>query len=294
MKRGASPGAGSLDMLLDTMCNTFGGVCFIALLVAILSAMLPKDTAAPEEDEPDVAALVEDERMAQLLRRRDELKAAAELQRELLAAATNDTGAITVTEAELVAKLSEKDDSLKELQEKLRGMEEEIARLSTSDEYNKAEAERLRKLAEELRKEIAKAEDARRRTVRTPLERELGGVSPFDLWIRGRFIYVGGDPSQCHCDEEGYGDNKRWHYTVLPERGARLDAAYLRSPDFDAILRRLGGMTYARIYIGADRDSFASLCLLRDELVRLRLRYNWYVNDGDTLDFVSGRDEKVQ
>ncbi len=32
----------SLDMLLDTMCNTFGGICFIALLVALISASTPK------------------------------------------------------------------------------------------------------------------------------------------------------------------------------------------------------------------------------------------------------------
>ena len=46
--------SGSMDMLLDTMCNTFGGVCFIALLVTLLSAIWPKDI----ETDRDKAAAV--------------------------------------------------------------------------------------------------------------------------------------------------------------------------------------------------------------------------------------------
>ena len=49
MKRRTSP-SGSMDMLLDTMCNTFGGVCFIALMVAILSAVVP---VGEKKDCPD-------------------------------------------------------------------------------------------------------------------------------------------------------------------------------------------------------------------------------------------------
>ena len=55
MKHRSSTTAGSLDMLLDTMCNTFGGVCFIALMVAIISASLP----ANQDDEKDAHAVSE-------------------------------------------------------------------------------------------------------------------------------------------------------------------------------------------------------------------------------------------
>ena len=41
MKRSVIDG-GSMDMLLDTMCNTFGGVCFIALMVVLISSAMPK------------------------------------------------------------------------------------------------------------------------------------------------------------------------------------------------------------------------------------------------------------
>lgn len=284
MKRHTGLGAGSLDMLLDTMCNTFGGVCFIALLVAILSAMLPKETTPQEDAETDVARLVEDERLAQLQRRRDELKNAVRLQAELLETATNATDVITVTEAEFVSNLAKKDDAVRDLRAKLRAMEEEIARLATAADYNKTEAERLKKLAEELRKQIEKAETARRRTVRTPLERDQPGVRPVNLWIRNGCLFDMEDESQCRCRTEGYGESLQWHYTIIPGAGTRVTEGYLRGGDFASLSRRLGGMNYARIYV--DSSSFSELCLLRDELVRRGFRYNWYLHDRDMIDFV--------
>ena len=53
----------SLDMLLDALCNMFGGIIFIALLVVIMSSN-PSDTepdteatAAQESDEEQIARM---------------------------------------------------------------------------------------------------------------------------------------------------------------------------------------------------------------------------------------------
>lgn len=46
-KRRKTEDSNSLDLLLDTMCNTFGGVMFIAISLIIISAMLPPPQ--PEE-----------------------------------------------------------------------------------------------------------------------------------------------------------------------------------------------------------------------------------------------------
>lgn len=291
MKRRAEMESGSLDMLLDTMCNTFGGVCFIALLVAILSVMLPKETSPENESDPDVERLVENERLARLQRRRDELERAFALQRDLLQAVETN-GTVTVTEAELVSEFAAKDDAIRELRSKLEAMEEEIARLATSTEYNKDEAERLRKLAEELRSELEKAENARRRTVRTPLEREIPGIQSFDLWIRQGVVYVLDDPGQCHREVRGYGESLQHCYSVVPGRGSLVGTPYFGSPDFSSVVRKVGGMRYVRIF--SDSESFDALCLLRDELLRRGLRYNWHVTDASELVFVQGTDTKVQ
>ena len=44
----------SLDLLLDTICNTFGGIIFLAILVAVLlqfSGAAPFETPATTSDE---------------------------------------------------------------------------------------------------------------------------------------------------------------------------------------------------------------------------------------------------
>ena len=98
MSRAGRTVTGSVDMLLDTMCNTFGGVCFIALMVAILSAMHPKGIDDSVDGEDEVRMLF-DREMAQLSRQRDELKSALEIQRSFLA--TNEEGKV-VSAASLV------------------------------------------------------------------------------------------------------------------------------------------------------------------------------------------------
>lgn len=45
MKRRSFGHSDSLDMLLDTMCNTFGGVILIALLISLLARDIPNTTA---------------------------------------------------------------------------------------------------------------------------------------------------------------------------------------------------------------------------------------------------------
>jgi len=57
-RRGGSD-ASSLEMLLDTICNTFGGVLFLAMLVSIMLAQTRRKTeadAAPDEPRPAVSA----------------------------------------------------------------------------------------------------------------------------------------------------------------------------------------------------------------------------------------------
>ncbi len=48
---------GSLDLLLDTICNTFGGVLFISLLVVILLNMSSNEAASTPPEEATQAEL---------------------------------------------------------------------------------------------------------------------------------------------------------------------------------------------------------------------------------------------
>ena len=48
MSRRGAPSGDSLDLLLDTICNTFGGILFIAMLVVILTNQMSRE-ASPTE-----------------------------------------------------------------------------------------------------------------------------------------------------------------------------------------------------------------------------------------------------
>ena len=282
-------GAGSLDMLLDTMCNTFGGVCFIALLVAILSAMLPKDSGAPEED---VRKLAEDERLSQAVRVRDELKVALETQRDILSQyGTN--GLSTVTAADIAKSMKDKDAEAKKLAARRVELEDEIKKLATADQYNRKEYERLKKLEEELKRKITDFKDARKRVVRTPVEREEAGWTPYDLWIRDGVLRVRLDESQVSCRQIGFGADAEWHFTCIPGTGWPLTEAFLSSVSYATVLRgKPSGRTFVRIFV--DRKSFPEACRLRDDLIRRDIRYNWYWRDDPELVFSYGTDSRVQ
>lgn len=58
MSTSNEPEGGSLELLLDTICNTFGGVLFISMLVVVLLNMSGKDAEIEPPDPSAQAALV--------------------------------------------------------------------------------------------------------------------------------------------------------------------------------------------------------------------------------------------
>jgi hypothetical protein len=49
----------SLELLLDTMCNTFGGVMFIAIALVVISSQIPKIIVEVEDDVAEMAKIEE-------------------------------------------------------------------------------------------------------------------------------------------------------------------------------------------------------------------------------------------
>lgn len=62
MRRGQNSSDQSLDLLLDTICNTFGGVLFISLLVVILLNLTSKQVTLTPPEEPARVELVDTHR----------------------------------------------------------------------------------------------------------------------------------------------------------------------------------------------------------------------------------------
>lgn len=290
MSRGTSA-TGSMDMLLDTMCNTFGGVCFIALMVAVMSAAIPKvdnDSEGTEQTEIRIIARETD----RLRQRRDMLRASIDIQSEFIKNAS--TG--VVLKSDIILKATD----IAANAEKVRKYEklkieylDELAKLRTRTEYSRREALRLERLLKELGNKAGNPLFDRHRVVRTPTERELNGLRSLDLWLHDRRLYLMSDAlSVKEENKREYGGINRWDCRLIKGRGVLVDEFFETGKTWGEIKRRLEQNVYVRIFV--DSVSFDELCLLRDALIRRRTMYNWIINEADVIHFQEGYDGRVQ
>ena len=291
MKRNSSTNAGSLDMLLDTMCNTFGGVCFIALMVAIISASLPSKKNPDATNDSVSEQMVVDKETARLKRERDELKTAIDIQKSFIATnTTKESRALSV--AQLATSISSNLTALTRLKNEKFELEDKLAKLTTDSEYSSREARRLDRLLKEMEERLGQPVNIKNRAVRTPVERELGGYKSLDVWIRNGRMYCLHNESQVDCKITDGAKGKEWEFRIKPGRGYLLNDLFFHSAEYSGLVDILSGNVYMRIYV--DALSFPQLCELRDDLIRQRKMYNWHIAEEQTLYFVEGYDGRVQ
>ncbi len=291
----ASPTTQSLDMLLDTMCNTFGGVCFIALLIAIISSTLPKDTTDAMASGGISDQMLVDKESERLMRQRDELRAAIKLQQDLLSSnATRKS--LSRSEADYISSISSNAQMIAKLRREREKLEDELAKATTESEYSRREADRLARLLKDMEETLDKPLASKKRPVRTPLERELTGLHSEDLWLRHGRLYLidwaERSQRQVRIDEQRTPAGIACDVTTIPGRGYQVDASFFHSEDWSNMKSKLDGTGFARIY--CDEESFPQLCELRDALIYFGKMYNWHIRNEDVLHFVEGYDGRVQ
>jgi hypothetical protein len=161
----------SLELLLDTLCNTFGGVLFIAMLVVVLLQMAGSN---PTRDKPRDPVRSEDlvdlaDELEVLMRERESLTRDVPNAREESARDAVDTSNARARLAESLERLDElrrrKDKTLVETGRHDAGalaIDEQLADL----DKNLAQTDRE---AQELREQIEKEQKANARIIHTPL-----------------------------------------------------------------------------------------------------------------------------
>ena len=286
MKREHGHGAGSLDMLLDTMCNTFGGVCFIALMVAIISALRPQVS-----DGDDAEQMLADREATRLARQRDELKSALEIQNTFVV--SNAVPGKAMSLAELLKGVSSNETAVARLKAQKREFEDVLASLKTDSAYNAREASRLERLLKELEEQLGK-QRGKQRSVRTPTEREIAGLQSVDFWLRKGRLYLLNNSRQCRYEElpRDASGRRRCDVTTIAGTGYRVDESFFNGHEWQQIKSSLDSKSYVRIY--SDKNSFPQLCELRDALIHFRKMYNWHIHESDVLSFVEGYDGRIQ
>ena len=269
--------ADSLDMLLDTMCNTFGGVCFIALLVSVLSVSLPPDR---QGDEP-ATATSEDPRVAQFVRQRNRLVESIKSLETQLVGMTDvaDSASMAETEAKIAAARRRADACARE-NEKRRDEAERVR--GETDARNKRAAE-LNALIAALEAEIKDPKYVRARIVRVPHERKLSNYRVRDILLyRGDFYDLDDDSAVTVTETP----NSRT-YSIRHGRGLAISDDFVKGLVWRQVLDQTISSTIVRII--TDRESDKGLSILLQDLASRRRPYNWeYTNDGGSVTFVRG------
>jgi hypothetical protein len=181
MKRRALVPADSLELLLDTMCNTFGGIILIALLVALLSR-----TGGPSEEAPASHALYE-QRIAlaegelEALRKEAGTWAASNntapladvaLAAEALAAARADAAVATTDATRRADAIAAGGGAAwAALAEELRTLARREAELQNLIAATEAETARLRERESALKAQVQRQREAQTVKLRFPKER---------------------------------------------------------------------------------------------------------------------------
>lgn len=159
---------GSLELLLDTICNTFGGIVFISFLVVLLLSNTSEQVGSAPAEPLERSRLIEleNERASltrQLERSRKAMAASGEIQAAVVSAELAESAAryrqAEQREARLAQDKSEAVGRANEAQERINEVHAERA---TRDHALEQAREKLDQIEDELESEIAsRSEDAK-------------------------------------------------------------------------------------------------------------------------------------
>jgi len=287
---------GSLELLLDTITNTFGGIVFLAILIVILLQTTPdKIEAQPTQNSPKHA--IDFRKLESLKAQIEEL----ELQLRFL-----DIFAAELSEPDLEATLAELENRT-EVHEKL--TEEKaviLEQLEKSKDNMESIAQQQQTLDSELASNMQEIEklqaqlesERKQRTIKVKFSEERStSKREYNVTLRYGRWYVDILPSGKPNLEDFVMLDTGGEYLTLtpkPNRGKPLTSGNTLSPE---VLQELNNRDPKTEYIciGIWDDSFEEFQLLRDYLVNQGFNYRLLpLTDGDTVFYGTVPDAKVQ
>lgn len=269
----------SLELLLDTICNTFGGVVFIAILVIILMQMSGEpQTASPPDQSQQKELLAWEDRRAEAEARLKSLREAAAQQEAIFDQLVDSEDQALV--AELAALQSRRGElseerlkSLGDVSQAQIKSNEAAARLSALKSRLQEAPKRIAALESALQQEIAR----RTQTARLPVERETRKREIPVLLQAGRLhsfyvVHPNGatefNDAECAKSPAGQGEKVR----TRPGTGIALEDS---DASREALGQRFKYLDSRTDYIGVFiwPDSFAQFRAFKDQLVERKFEY---------------------
>lgn len=291
MRRKAENSVGSLELLLDTMCNTFGGVVFIAILLSVLSSAMGTGGITPEQAQALPADLQQDLREAaeqtRLETRARQLLEVLKRQQTVSTAASRPAAApplaAAATPAALQAQLETTEAELKQATAATAQLERESLLVSAQLDTAEKKAAALR--AQERRTELGQG-----RPLRLPRLHEVKNKRTVILALQGKRFYAvqnvavkyplprAYDLDEVSIRKKAFGtDANRREVEVVemqPEAGQRV----LDGAEKEGKLRlALNNLDPKQEYVvfGVAPDSFAEFNYLKRLFVEKGFDYQW-------------------
>ena len=264
--------ASSFELLLDTMCNTFGGIVFIALLLTILSQSIEEIKSEP--DSSDKSGSINQQNKP-----------------------SNEHQSRLIKKIERVRQ----DIALKEQREQL---ENEIMENLKRIESEKRDIKVLAKKVDTLKQEIAKCEKLRKseRELRQP-KLHIVDKSPVFIAIRhGRFYPITNiSYSITNPESKAWGNSGRGYDSsdilvseynqittieLLSGRGQVIEKGSEKSGKFQQAIFNINP-TREFITFAVYADSFAEFNYVKEIFINRGFEYNWFIIK-DKLSLVKG------
>ncbi|MCC9602651.1 hypothetical protein LOC67_19040 [Stieleria sp. JC731] len=293
MKRRVSDQGDSFDLFLDTICNTFGGIVFLAILVALL-VKIRHDPSGNEHANQPITPLVMRNLELQLARQQARLRDLQKIYETVPTPKTDATMTNLVEYSEEIKKLSVAESQLvsqrKHLAENLINIASKAAEIP--DRIKQAEEE----LSEtSIALAIAKAEwqvvrAKKAKTMQVPLERVGAGARGIILLSHNELFLVAspddaeGDFFEKHVTSKPIPDTDSYSYEIKPRIGKGITLGSEKSIVAIRETARRLALKDSTLIIAVYPDSYHQFGPVRDAFKSYGMNYElWIQSAGEPL-----------
>ncbi len=279
MKRKSGSSGDSLDLLLDTICNTFGGILFISMLVVILVNAASQDVSSSLPTQVDHQRLVESRRqLSDMTIKLDSLRRAVRQTEQLRDRFTDADSQAVIDDLQVLQDTTEllhetRDASLGELAETQELINETARETARLREAMTAAQQDLAAAKRQLESEVA----LRSRTSKLPRQKTTTRQqAPF-------FLKAGRLCSYANVDSRGNLSRNEAEVRLLEDGGKTFavpvsGSGLIVKPDgsnVDEVTRRLKPFDGSKYFIAIVvwDDSFEEFQIIKDAAVRGNYEY---------------------
>lgn len=280
MSRRKENQVGSLELLLDTICNTFGGVLFISMLVVVLLNMTSRRVALEPPTEAAQAELIEcqqelAESRHEMTRLQTAVKQQGKIADQILEPDLEDLARQLADRRDTRDRLAQsKDRSLEEISQSQVEVNKIARELKKLDDQMRQARQKLAHIDRRLQEEI----NSRTRTAKLPTPRTTTKIEVPLFLCGGRlssYAKRGPDgslvPNPAECQEKKDANNQPY---IEPTSGAGTPV----DPKGDAggaVAARLSAFDKDQHYLAVfvSPNSFGHFATVRNVMVRLQFGY---------------------